>query len=64
VHACIDRLPEPYHTVLVLRDIEQMDTEEAARLMNCSIPNVKTRLHRARMALRTLLEERLGRQGA
>jgi RNA polymerase sigma-70 factor, ECF subfamily len=56
VRACIDRLPESYRTVLLLRDIEQLDTQEAAELLNCTPANVKTRLHRARQALRTLLQ--------
>lgn len=55
VRACIDKLPEDYRTVLLLRDIEQMDTDETAKLLKCSAACVKTRLHRARLALRTLL---------
>jgi RNA polymerase sigma-70 factor (ECF subfamily) len=55
VRECIDRLPEEYRTVLLLRDIEQLDTDETAKLLNCSAACVKTRLHRARQALRTLL---------
>ena len=56
VRACIDLLPESYRTVLLLRDIEELDTEETARVLGCSTANVKTRLHRARQALRALLE--------
>jgi RNA polymerase sigma-70 factor (ECF subfamily) len=56
VRASIDRLPEPYRVVLLLRDIEERDTEETAELMGISRAAVKTRLHRARQALRTLLE--------
>jgi RNA polymerase sigma-70 factor (ECF subfamily) len=52
----IDELPEDYRTVLLLRDIEELDTEETARLLALSPGAVKTRLHRARQALRTLLE--------
>jgi len=55
VRNCIDRLPEPHRTVLILRDIEELDTAEAAELLGCSQACVKTRLHRARQALRTLL---------
>ncbi len=60
----IDRLPEGYRNVLVLRDIEEFDTEETAKLMNLSVAAVKTRLHRARQALRGLLEPHLGRSSA
>ena len=56
VRAAIDRLPESYRTVLLLRDIEELDTAETAKLLACTPGNVKTRLHRARQALRTLLE--------
>jgi RNA polymerase sigma-70 factor (ECF subfamily) len=56
VRASIDQLPESYRTVLLLRDIEELDTEETARVLGCSTANVKTRLHRARQALRALLE--------
>ena len=55
VRECIDQLPEDYRTVLLLRDIEQLDTDETAKLLDCSSACVKTRLHRARMALRELL---------
>ena len=57
----IDTLPDSYRTVLLLRDIEELDTAETAKLLGCTAGNVKTRLHRARMALRTVLEERLPR---
>jgi RNA polymerase sigma-70 factor (ECF subfamily) len=56
VRDCIDRLPEPYREVLLLRDIEEMDTEQTARMLGINAGAVKTRLHRARQALRTLLE--------
>jgi RNA polymerase sigma-70 factor (ECF subfamily) len=56
VRACIDRLPEAYRAILLLRDIEELDTNETAELLGISTAAVKTRLHRARQALRTLLE--------
>jgi RNA polymerase sigma-70 factor (ECF subfamily) len=56
VRTCIDRLPDSYRTVLLLRDIEEIETEETARLLAISTNAVKTRLHRARQALRTLLD--------
>lgn len=60
VRESIDRLPEKYRTVLLLRDIEEMTTEEAARVLGTTPTAVKVRLHRARQALRTLLEPVLG----
>lgn len=59
VRGCIDRLPEIYRLVLLLRDIEEMDTSEAAEVLGVSESVVKVRLHRARHALRRLLGERL-----
>lgn len=51
----IDLLPEGYRTVLVLRDIEGLDTEETANVLGLSVNATKIRLHRARQALRTML---------
>lgn len=56
VHACIDRLPAAYRTVLILRDIEELDTAEAAEILGTTPNAVKIRLHRARQALRPVLE--------
>lgn len=60
VRAAIDRLPEAYRTVLVMRDIEELDTQETARLLGVSEGAVKTRLHRARQALASQLEPVFG----
>jgi RNA polymerase sigma-70 factor, ECF subfamily len=59
VRRAIDRLPDNYRAVLVLRDIEELDTEETAAVLGLGTAAVKTRLHRARHALRTLLEREL-----
>jgi RNA polymerase sigma-70 factor (ECF subfamily) len=61
VRDCIDRLPDPYRDVLILRDIEQLDTEATAATLGVPPGAVKTRLHRARQGLRTLLEPILKR---
>jgi RNA polymerase sigma-70 factor (ECF subfamily) len=55
VREAIDQLPESYRTVLLLRDIEGLSTEESADVLHTTANAVKIRLHRARMALRTLL---------
>ncbi|NJN64683.1 MAG: sigma-70 family RNA polymerase sigma factor [Acidobacteria bacterium] len=57
VRAAIDRLPETYRTVLLLRDIEGLSGEEAAVALGVTSTAVKVRLHRARQALRGLLDE-------
>jgi RNA polymerase sigma-70 factor (ECF subfamily) len=56
VRDAIDRLPENFRTVLVLRDIEGLSTEETAHALGVRPEAAKMRLHRARQALRTLLE--------
>ena len=56
VRSSIDELPEDYRNVLILRDIEELDTAETAELLGISIGAAKVRLHRARQALRTILD--------
>ncbi len=56
VTAAIDLLPESYRTVLVLRDLEDLSGQEVADLLETTPNAVKVRLHRARSALKTLLE--------
>ncbi len=56
VTQCISELPDTYRIVLLLRDIEGLDTEETAGVLGTSPGVVKTRLHRARQALRSLLD--------
>lgn len=52
----IDELPDAYRTVLILRDIEGLDTRQSAEMLGLTEAATKVRLHRARQALRTLLE--------
>jgi RNA polymerase sigma-70 factor (ECF subfamily) len=58
----IDELPAPYRTVLVLRDVEGLSSEEAAEILGESVSAVKSRLHRARMVLREELTRHLGQR--
>ena len=60
VRRCITKLPESYRVVLMLRDIEELDTAETATQLGLSLNIVKVRLHRARQALRTLIEREAG----
>lgn len=55
VLSSIDRLPDSYRVILMLRDIEELSTAEVAELTGLSEANVKVRLHRARAALKKLL---------
>jgi RNA polymerase sigma-70 factor (ECF subfamily) len=61
VRGCIDRLPDHYRSVLLLRDLGEMTTEEVAQALGVTPGLVKVRLHRARQALRTLIEPRFRR---
>jgi RNA polymerase sigma-70 factor (ECF subfamily) len=56
VRGAIDTLPESYRTVLLMRDIEGVPVEEVAAALEISSNAVHIRLHRARQALRTLLD--------
>jgi RNA polymerase sigma-70 factor (ECF subfamily) len=55
VSRAIAALPDHYRAVLVLRDVEELSSEEVAEALGESVASVKSRLHRARMALRELL---------
>ncbi len=60
VRRCIDQLPLSDRTVILLRDIEKLDTEETAAALKITQNAVKIRLHRARQALATLLQHQFG----
>lgn len=53
----IEQLPPGYKQVFVLHDIQGFEHNEIAGIMNCSIGNSKSQLHKARMRLRELLQE-------
>jgi RNA polymerase sigma-70 factor (ECF subfamily) len=55
IQKAVDALPDIYRTVFVIRDIEGLSTEETAEALGISVPTVKTRLHRARIALRDVI---------
>lgn len=56
IEAALDRLPAQYKAVLVLRDLEDLSTEEVGQVLGLTEANVKSRLHRARLFLRRELE--------
>jgi len=59
----IESLEPPYRSVFVLRDIEELSTEETAEALGLSIPAVKSRLLRARLQLREKLTRQFKRKG-
>ena len=60
VRGAVERLPEHYRAVLILRDVEELSSEEVAEILGESVASVKSRLHRARMALREILTRTYG----
>ncbi len=56
VRAAIDRLPDNYRIPLVLRDLEELEHAEIAETLGCTVNAAKIRVHRARQALKALLE--------
>jgi RNA polymerase sigma-70 factor (ECF subfamily) len=55
----IQELPDTYRSVVLLRDVEELTTDEAAEVLEISPESVRTRLHRGRLALRQQLDEYL-----
>jgi RNA polymerase sigma-70 factor, ECF subfamily len=53
----VEQLPPGYRSVFVLHDVQGYEHNEIAVIMNCSIGNSKSQLHKARMRLRELLHE-------
>jgi RNA polymerase sigma-70 factor, ECF subfamily len=53
----VEQLPPGYRSIFVLHDVQGYEHNEIAAIMNCSIGNSKSQLHKARMRLRELLQE-------
>ncbi len=56
VREAIDRLPDDYRIVVTLRDIRELSTTEVAQMLDISEGAVRVRLHRARRALKKLID--------
>jgi RNA polymerase sigma-70 factor (ECF subfamily) len=52
IQIAVDGLPESQRAVFLLRDVDGLSTEQTGELLGLTVPTVKTRLHRARLALR------------
>jgi len=59
LECAVDALPEPFRLVFIMREIEELSTEETARHLDLKVETVKTRLHRARRRLREALDAQL-----
>ena len=56
VMEALDRLEDQQRTVIVLKDIESLDYQQIAEILEVPVGTVKSRIHRARMALRDQLK--------
>jgi RNA polymerase sigma-70 factor (ECF subfamily) len=63
LNEAVEGLKPDFRTVFTLRDIEELSTEETAEALNISVPAVKSRLLRARLALREKLTRQFKRKG-
>jgi len=62
VQRAIARLPEDYRVVVVLRDLQDYSYQEIADMLNTSVGTIKSRLHRARLALKAVIGNTEGRR--
>jgi len=53
----IHNLPEDYKTIFILKELEGLSIKEIQKIVDISIPAIKTRLHRARLHLREKLKD-------
>ena len=60
IHAAINRLPEKFHTAVVLSYFEELSLEEIAAIEGCPVGTVKTRIFRGKQLLRQILESENG----
>lgn len=60
----ITELPEKYRSVILLRDIDELSTQETAEILDVTEDVVKTRLHRARLSLRQNIDRHLARRAS
>lgn len=63
IEKAIRELPETYRAVILLRDMEELSTDETARILDLGDDVVRTRLHRARLAVRKTLDDYLRTKG-
>lgn len=64
IQEATDRLPEGYREVFLLKDLEGLSYEQIAEATGDSIPAIKSRLHRARLALREAIDRFYNQGGA
>jgi RNA polymerase sigma-70 factor (ECF subfamily) len=55
IQKAVDQLPEEYRAIFILRDIDGLSNEAVSRILQLSVPAVKSRLHRSRLIMRQQL---------
>ena len=61
LHIALSELPDKYREIVVLKDIEGLSMKEISDALNITIQSVKTRLHRGRLLLKELMENKIER---
>jgi RNA polymerase sigma-70 factor (ECF subfamily) len=56
IEAAVEGLPEDYRAIFILRDIDGLSNEAVSRVLQLSVPAVKSRLHRSRLLMRQQLK--------
>lgn len=59
IQECLNNLSDDYRTILVMREIQELAYEEIAELLGCSLGTVKSRLSRARQALKEKISKQM-----
>ncbi len=62
LEAALHKLPAQYRVVLLMRDVDGLSNEDIADVMGLSVPAVKSRLHRARLAVREEMDRKYTRK--
>jgi RNA polymerase sigma-70 factor (ECF subfamily) len=57
IEKAIDMLPEDYRAIFILRDVDGLSNEAVGRILQLSVPAVKSRLHRSRLLMRSALKK-------
>ncbi|GAB6157919.1 sigma-70 family RNA polymerase sigma factor [Desulfotomaculum varum] len=59
IQQCLNALSDDYRTILVMREIQELSYEEIADILGCSLGTVKSRLSRARQALKEKISQQM-----
>jgi RNA polymerase sigma-70 factor (ECF subfamily) len=62
IRCAIAKIDDPYRSLLILREIQEMSYEEITRALDMPLERVKVYLHRARRMLRDLLREKINHE--